>query len=399
MTNPAILGSLSHLHEMQVQLMESASEDSALQYHDQLGSLNWLLGRGVYLELLWLREMLGKDSDLSIRVEHLFNSDRLPLKEQCVQLPSGEHLLNWASQIWDEHLMRLANPAQLPYSELLVGDRLQWYLLQEQANLYEDMLLVMCQRSLQRFDAEDYRTAAPLRPVEPRSDWKELSQGHYRIGARDEPRALDFELPPQAVELSSFRIALSPVSNAEFLAFIEAGGYKRAELWTPEGEAWRAVARPSHPEYWRQDKQGDWIGIGINGPYDLQPNDPVSGISQHEAIAYANWVGGLGGEFSGAVLQHEYQWEIAVRTQVINQYGSAWEWCSNPFHSYPEFKPFPGAQSSARYLDGRHFTLRGASLHTHPVLRRPSYRHWALPDQRFQLSGIRLVYPPMHRWT
>lgn len=399
MTNPAILSSLNNHYEMQAQLLESVSEtDASHQFHPELGSLKWLFGSSIYLELYWLREVLTGDRDLSERVKHLFQPGALPLDEQCEQLPPKDHLLNWGTEIRDEHLCKLANPEIQPKHELLVNDRLQWFILQEQAKLYETMLLVLNQRSAQ-LSADDYQVEAPLAPTPPGWKTKELSQGHYRIGARNQPAAYDNELPPQAVELSSYRIALSPVSNSQFLAFMQAGGYTNLNLWSVDGAAWRQQAQKAHPEYWRQDKTGKWYAFGINGPADLPPAEPVSGINQYEAQAYAAWTAALGNEYSGAILQHEYQWEMAARSGVIKEIGRAWEWCSNSFHAYPEFTPFPDESISLADFQLGKITLKGGSLHTQRALRRSSMRHRAPAEQRFQLSGLRLVFPPRHKWT
>ncbi len=399
MTNPAILGQLNHIYEMQEQLLESVSEaDASHQFHPELGSLKWLFGAGIYLELYWLREILNEDTDLSKRVEHLFQPAALALNEQCRQLPPKDHLLSWGAEVREEHLLRLANPGMLPNHALLNHDRLQWFILQQQAKLYEMMLIVLNQRST-HIDIDDYRVERPLVPSPPGWETKELSQGHYRIGARNQPAAYDNELPPQAVALSSYRIALTPVSNSQFLAFMEAGGYSLPDLWTDEGRARGQYSQITHPEYWRQDKAGNWYAVGINGPADLPPGEPVCGINQYEAQAYAAWTNSLGNEFSGAILQHEYQWEMAARSGVIRDIGRAWEWCSNHFHPYPEFAPFPDESASMADFKDEKMTLRGGSLHTQAVLRRPSMRHRAEAGQRFQLTGIRLVFPPIHKWS
>ena len=399
MTNPAILGPLNNLYEMQAQLLESVSEsDASYPYHQDFGSLKWIYGAAIHLELYWLREVLDDDNDLTSRIKHLFQPGALPLSEQCRQLPPRDHLLNWGQEIRDEHLLRLANPTLLPKHELLEEDRLQWFLVQEQAKFYETMLLVLNQRSLQ-ISTEDYRVETPLIPCPPNWEIRELSQGHYRIGARNQPAAYDNELPPQAVQLSSYRIALSPVSNSQFLAFMKSDGYTNLTIWSEEGKAWQTHAKKSHPAYWRQDDSGNWYAVGINGPADLPPDEPVYGINQYEAQAYAAWVDSLGDELAGAFLQHEYQWEMAARSGVIKEIGRVWEWCSNPFQPYPEFTPFPDETASMSDFNTGKVTLRGGSIHTQPVLRRPSLRHRAQAAQRDQFSGLRLVFPPKHSWT
>jgi iron(II)-dependent oxidoreductase len=154
------------------------------------------------------------------------------------------------------------------------------------------------------------------------------------------------------------------VGNAEFLAFIEAGGYQTGEHWDESGRAWLAERRPEAPLHWRRDADRQWYAIGLNGPADLTPEEPVTGIGQHEALAFARWAAGLGSATSGAMLQHECQWEVAARAGFIEGTGRAWEWCANPVHPYPELTPFPDSGGSQTAFDGRHFSLRGASLHT-----------------------------------
>ncbi len=394
MTSPQILGPLSAIHQMLMQLVESLPEaDAERQFHPELGSLNWYLGRSVYQELFWLREKVSNDADLSSRVKHLFTPGFLPLAEQCAQLPPADHLLNWAHEALDQHLTLLANPGQLPNHPLLADDRLAWFLLQEHGRNYEAMLAVLVQRSLQgqRFG---YQVRAPLEPRRPDGLAKEMPQGHYRIGARGQAAAYDNELPPQAVELSSFRIGVNPVSNGEYLAFMQAGGYSDQGLWGTDGWDWRQARNITQPDHWCQDAEGHWYGVGINGPTDLPQDEPVLGISRHEAQAFANWAAAEGGATAGAVLPHEYQWELAARTGLLSQFGRAWEWCANPFHPYDGFEPFPSPETSQRAFERGHYSLKGGSLHTQPSLRRPSFRNHAPAVHRHLFAGARLVLPP-----
>jgi iron(II)-dependent oxidoreductase len=393
MTSPAVLGQLHALHELTAQLLISVPpEQAARQVHPQLGSLSWYFGLGVYRETRWLRGHLGADHDLSGRVAHLFEPGALPLAEQCGALPPVEHLLNWAAEIRDEHLMRLANPGQLPDHPLLAGDRLPLFLIQELARDYEQMLMVLNQRSLQ-LAAADYRVRDPLVAAAPSTEAAEVSQGHYRVGARDDAAAYDNELPPQAVELSNFRIALRPVSNAEYLGFMGEDGYAQRQWWSPSG--WDLVRKQDlqHPEYWRRDGHGNWYQAGVNGVADLPPDEPVAGLSWHEACAYANWAAARNEQLAGAVLQHEYQWEVAARTGALERYGRVQEWCANPFHPYPQFEPFADGTESEQAFSAADPSLRSASLHSQKPLRRLSRRDHRPAEQRFAFTGLRLVYP------
>lgn len=230
----------------------------------------------------------------------------------------------------------------------------------------------------------------------PGLDLVEVTQGHYRIGSRGDPFAYDNERPPQAVELSGFRIARRPVTNSGYLGFIESGGYQESGFWDEPGRRWleSMVPAPQAPLGWRRNASGHWYEINLNGPADLPPDQPVLGLNRHEAKACAAWVAGLGGPHTGAVLQHEYQWELAARSGLLDEIGHAWEWCANHFHPYPEFSPFPDQETSAPAFADNEGVLRGACLHTQRCLRRASFRNHRHPDDRNGFAGLRLVYPP-----
>ncbi len=394
MTSPQLLTQLGGLQQrMRDLLHEIPAAHANRRFDPRLASVGWYLGRSVYRELYWLREVLTGDTDLTERVRPLFTPGAMDPEAQSARLPPPDHLLNWAAEIQDEHLRRLATPGELPAGDLLRDDRLQWFLLQEGARDYERMLMVLHAGRMQRPDA-GYRAESVLTARVPVPDLIAIEQGHYRIGSRHQPWAYDNELPPQAVELAGFRIARRPVSNAEFLAFMEAGGYLEDRFWSEEGRGWRNGSGTAAPLHWRRDQTECWYGIGLQGPVDLQPEAPVAGLSRHEAQAFATWVAELAGDLSGAVLQHEYQWEVAARSGLLEGTGQVWEWCANPFHPYAEFRPFPDGSTSQTDFGGNRFSLRGASLHTQHCLRRASFRNRAAPDDRQGFTGIRLVFPP-----
>jgi iron(II)-dependent oxidoreductase len=254
------------------------------------------------------------------------------------------------------------------------------------------MLWVLLARRLS--GSEEAPGGEPLRARPPSTLTVAMTQGHYRIGSREESFAYDNEFPPQAAELSSFRIAQLPVTNAEFLGFMAEGGYARPEFWDAEGQAWLTSRQATAPWHWRQDEDGHWFGLGLNGARPLNAEEPVAGLGRHEARAYATWVASLGGDLAGAVLQHEYQWEIAARAGHLQGTGRVWEWCANPFHPYPDFSPSPEPSASQLAFAAQQGVLRGASLYTQRCLRRASFRHAAGPDDRYRVSGLRLVFPP-----
>ena len=373
------------------QLLESLPEvDAYRSYHTRLAPLAWYFGRSMYLETYWLREVVQADAEMTERVRPFFSQDASSAKASR-ELPPKDHLLNWALELQDENLMRLANPGLLGKHPLVCDQRLHQIILQEHARNYEKMLMVLTQRTLMEHPVS--HVERPLMAQLPEQEMVEVSRGHYRIGTRQDPAAYDNEEPAQIVELSAFRIQLTPVANSAWLAFMQEGGYNSRELWSNEGWFWRQQ-EAAHPDHWRQDRSGNWYAVGLNGPFQLIADEPVSGISRYEAEAFTNWLSKRSDFFSGAVLQHEFQWEIAARLRKIRGYGRVWEWCSNLFQPYENYCPPEYSEGRTHDFDNRHFSLRGACLHTQHCLKRPSFRNRAHAGERHHFAGIRLVFPP-----
>lgn len=387
------LAALNRLHELLLGLVESLADDECnRQYHPDLASVGWYFGRAVYLELYWLREVVAGDADLSTRVRHLFADDSQSLAGRIAALPPRDHLLNWALEIFDQDMTRLANPGTDPEHPLLQDGWIIAYLTQAFCEIYERMVQVLVLRRLAE-DFAGYAVQVPLVPVLPKEDAAAIDQGHYRVGARDGV-AFDNERPPMSVELHNFRIQRHPVTNAEFLAFLVDGGYDDASWWSEAGDAWRTRSGTVHPLHWQRDANARWFGVGVGGPADLVADDPVLGINRYEAEAFAAWAAARGEGMAGAVLQHEFQWEVAARGGHLASVGRAWEWCANLFEPYDAYAAPEDPEMRTRDFDGLHQAVRGAALHTQPPIRRASYRGRALPAERHTMAGTRLVLPP-----
>lgn len=388
-----LLADLQRLHELLVGLLESVSEqDSRQTYHAALAPLVWYFGRAVYLEAYWLRERVAGGADLTARVRHIFSDAGRPYAERVRDIPPRDHLLNWALEIFDHDLTALANPRLVPAHPLLEGGWIIDYLIQQLSRIYEDMVLVLSERALGA-DLSGYRVQSPLVPQLPGAAAAEVNQGHYRVGAR-EGVVFDSERPPMVVELHNFRIQRNSVTNAEWLAFLVDGGYDEPAWWSASGDAWRTAAGAGYPHHWRRDPAGRWFGVGVGGPADLVADDPVHGINGHEAAAFARWAAARGQGLDGAVVQHEFQWEVAARGGHLTGAGRVWEWCVNPFEPYDAYREPEDPEMITREFDGQHLVLRGAAVHTRPAIRRASYRNCSLPENRHIWAGVRLVLPP-----
>ncbi len=227
--------------------------------------------------------------------------------------------------------------------------------------------------------------------------------------------AFDNESPRHSVYIYSFELANRCVTNAEYLEFIDDGGYDRAELWLSVGwqqvqsQGWRA------PLYWFE-RNGEWHEFTMAGLSALQMRNPVCHVSYFEADAYARW--------AGQRLPTEFEWEVAsicgggnfFADQCISEghvvhpracpaaepansertltdmFGNSWEWTSSPYSPYPGFDVSPGAlgEYNGKFMCNQ-FVLRGGSCATPVGHIRPSYRNFFPPEARWQFSGIRLA--------
>jgi ergothioneine biosynthesis protein EgtB len=226
-----------------------------------------------------------------------------------------------------------------------------------------------------------YTNEAPAFANAAELTWRAHPGGLVEIGHRGDQFAFDNETPRHVVMLRPFRIASHPVSNGEYLAFMEEGGYRRPEFWLSDGwtrlqtEGWDA------PLYWLLDDDGSRSVFTLSGVRALDRDAPVEHVSFFEAAAYAAW--------AGKRLATEFEWEAASRDFA---YGQVWEWTRSSYDPYPGFKPFAGAAAeyNGKFMVGQ-IVLRGGSVASPPGHVRATYRNFFQPSARWQFSGIRLA--------
>ena len=233
--------------------------------------------------------------------------------------------------------------------------------------------------------------------------WVEHPGGLIEIGHDGDDFAFDNESPRHAVHLRPFALADRTVTCGDWLAFVEDDGYRRPELWLSDGWGLVQAERWEAPLYWRRDGEDDpWRVFTLSGARPLDPAEPVTHVSYHEADAYARW--------AGARLPTEAEWEAVASTERAEEgryldldvlhprpgasslHGDVWQWTASAYLPYPGFRPAAGAvgEYNGKFMVSQH-VLRGGSCVTPPGHVRTTYRNFFPPAARWPFTGVRLA--------
>ncbi|MGI3778033.1 MAG: ergothioneine biosynthesis protein EgtB [Janthinobacterium lividum] len=226
---------------------------------------------------------------------------------------------------------------------------------------------------------EPVGTPGPTRFVE--RDGGIAGIGHALADGSFEGFAFDNESPRHQVLLQPHALADRLVRNAEWLDFVDDGGYRRVGLWMADGWAQAQDEGWVAPLHWRQ-RDGAWHQMGLGGEAPLDPLAPVRHVSWYEADAYARW--------AGARLPTEAELETA--SGLPETFGHVWQWTNSAYLAYPGFQPPAGAigEYNGKFMIGQ-MVLRGSSFATSPGHSRASYRNFFHPGKRWQVTGVRLA--------
>lgn len=211
-------------------------------------------------------------------------------------------------------------------------------------------------------------------------DFITINEGIYEIGFNGTGFCFDNELGRHKVYLPGFTIAANPVTNGEYIEFIEAGGYKDFRHWHAEGLDWVKNNNVQSPMYWHYIN-GEWFHYTYEGFKPVDADGTLNHISFYEASAFAS--------FKGMRLPTEFEWEASANRF---KWGSRWEWTESAYLPYPGFKKAPGAigEYNGKFMVNQK-VLRGASEVTSPGHSRITYRNFFHPHLRWQYTGIRLA--------
>jgi gamma-glutamyl hercynylcysteine S-oxide synthase len=364
-------------------LIEGVSEANLDRVHSPLMSpLVWDLGHIAAFEDLWLALRGAGLEPLRPDLMRVYDADETPRADRgdLPYLRRGE-ALGYMAAVRERALGLLGRVDPL-YVELV---------LQHECQHNETML-----QTLQLADPGVY---SPPRPGgkaarAARSGTIAVEAGTFTMGAPDDGFAYDNERPAHQVELPAFEIDAGPVTNGDYLSFVQDGGYSRRELWTEDGWAWREREGIELPLYWAE-------GGGVRSFDRIEPLDaskPVMHVSWYEADAYARW--------AGRRLPSEPEWEKAAKLVGAGERGAldqldfgpgpagpfvgdCWEWTASRFDGYPGFRAHPYREYSEVFFGDSYRVLRGGSWATRSRVARETFRNWDYPQRRQIFAGFR----------
>jgi gamma-glutamyl hercynylcysteine S-oxide synthase len=378
---------LAEARERTLQLVEPVSDEDLDRVHDPLMSpLVWDLGHIAAYEDLWACHRAGGLDLLRPDLADLYDAFETPRagRGELPYLQRAE-ALDYLGAV-RERSLHVARAGDAP--------GWVWHLVLQHEHQHNETMLQTLQLAEPGVFCPE-RTAASGAAAEGSLG---VPAGRFEIGHPGPEFAYDNELPRHAVDLGAFAIDRSPVTNGAYLDFVEDDGYRRPELWSPEGWEIRLREGWERPLYWTADERIRRFDRELA----LEPGLPVMHVSWFEADAYARW--------RGARLPTEAEWERAAAEAGgerghLDQLdfgpgpagpfvGDCWEWTASEFGGYPGFEPFPYREYSEVFFGRGYRVLRGASWATRPAVARESFRNWDLPQRRQIFAGFRCAEAP-----
>lgn len=386
-----------------------SSEDMQIQSMPDASPAKWHLAHTTwFFETFLLFKFVPGYQAFDSDFQYLFNSyyngvgpQYLRPQRGLLSRPSIDRVFHYREQVTDQ-ITRLLGLAEYPLSNQ-ISRLVELGVNHEQQ--HQELLLTDIKHALFANPVfPKYRNTQFLDYKETTMDWIGFGDGIYMVGHEGNDFCFDNESPRHRVFLAPFTIASRLVTNREYIAFIEDGGYKDPVLWLSDAWQWLKTDEKECPLYWLMC-EGRWHHFTMSGLKPLDLDAPVMHVSYYEAEAFARW--------AGKRLPTEQEWEVATKSLfpidggltidilqpepaggrgLQQMFGHLWQWTSSSYSPYPGYQPLPGVvgEYNGKFMVSQ-YVLRGGSFATPRGHVRPSYRNFFFPDVRWQFSGIRLA--------
>lgn len=405
-----------------------------------MGTVAWDVGHIGAFEELWLVDRLDGPEVGYRELSETFDPIHHPRSERGqMTLPSPAELEGYLDGVRKASL-DLLDRIDLE-ARRLTRDGFVYDLIVRHEQQHQESMLITLQlmEADPRGPAPEQPDLQPLEPYQPPmrqpkpdaqlevDGMAEVPGGAYEIGTDAWVGHYDNERPAHTVDVAAFRIDRAPVTNRDYLAFIEDGGYEEARWWSEDGWLISQALHLKHPRFWRLRDDGTWRVREYDRWLDLGAvaDQPVVHVSYYEAEAYATW--------AGKRLPTETEWEVAAtwdpgagtrttypwgdgpwRPELANlgqrlfgpapvgaypagaspigchqMAGDVWEWTSSIHAAYPGFEAYPYDEYAKLHFDSGYQVLRGGSWATWPACATGTFRNWHQPDHQQLFAGFR----------
>ncbi|HEY2600656.1 MAG TPA: ergothioneine biosynthesis protein EgtB [Thermoleophilaceae bacterium] len=404
-------------------LVESLSVENLERVHSTLLSpLVWDLGHIAAFEDLWLCQQAGGLEPLRGDLADVYDATLTPRAERG-DLPYLEHdeAVAYMAAVRERALDVLARSDLSDGAARLTAHGFVWDMIVQHEHQHNETMLQTLSLAAPGVFVPRARPLPTPPPGLRGPDMVRVDGGACLVGWDPEGFSYDNERPDHEVDVETFELDRLPVTNGDYMDFVEQGGYQRREWWSDEGWAWREAENVELPHYWTAD--GEARAFDRTAPLD--PQRPVMHVSWYEADAYARSRGKrlpTEAEWEKAASwdetagrQRTYPWgdeppgprhanldQTAFRSARVGSFpagaspygalgmvGDTWEWTASDFSAYPGFSAFPYGEYSEIFFGSEYKVLRGGSWATRPSVARASFRNWDYPVRRQIFSGFR----------
>ncbi|MCR8915703.1 ergothioneine biosynthesis protein EgtB [Marinobacter panjinensis] len=397
------------------------TEDYVIQSMDDVSPPKWHLAHVTwFFEAFLLKPFLKGYVPLNEAYDHLFNSyyethsNPFPRPRRgLLSRPTVANVYRYRRYVDDAMGLLLNNPpaehSQAIAERVCLGIHHEQ---QHQELLAMDIKHILAQNPLQPVYSKRLQAPPGGQPMP--MGWRAYEGGLVTIGLKEDgvEFAFDNERPAHRQYLEPFELATRPVTNQDYIRFMEQGGYQDPALWLSDG--WHLIRENgwTAPLYWARDGE-QWYQFTLTGWRKVDPLAPVCHVSFYEADAFARW--------AGARLPTEAEWEQAAthtrnRTgnfaesgylqpvaaeagsasnpndAPLQMFGDVWEWTGSAYRPYPGFRTLAGSlgEYNGKFMSGQ-MVLRGGCCATPASHIRPTYRNFYPPSARWAFSGFRLA--------